>query len=103
MIGSTMAAFRSAKTPRRACICSLIRLPPWSSSKLCGQEPSRPFVFEGVSRCVIESSFDIPFHNPVEFVTVIDVAIEGGDTVHGLASRAEAVGAVQEVAFPDWF
>src|SRR5271157_1016121 len=50
---------------------------------------------------IVKSSFDVPFHNPVEFVTVVDVAVQGGDTIHGLASRAEAVGAVQEVAFPD--
>lgn len=60
MIGSTMGASRLARTPKHACICFLISLPPWSSSTLCGQEPSRPFVFEGVSRCVIEGSGDVP-------------------------------------------
>ena len=32
---------------------------------LCGQEPSRPFVFEGVSRCVIKCPSDIGIEYPL--------------------------------------
>jgi hypothetical protein len=52
---------------------------------------------------MIERSLDVPFDDPVAFVTVIDVALSGADAVHWPASRSQAIGAVQKVAFPHRF
>jgi hypothetical protein len=52
---------------------------------------------------IVIGSFNVSFNDPVVFAAVVDVAIEGGDTLHRFASWPEAIGAVEEVAFPDGF
>src|SRR6266536_1546318 len=52
---------------------------------------------------IIKCTLDIPFNDPEVFTLIVDVAIEGGDTIHCLASWPEAIGAIKEVALPDRF
>src|SRR5437660_1467998 len=52
---------------------------------------------------IVKGSLDIPFNDPVVFAAIVDVAIEGCDTIHRFAPWPEAIGAVEEVAFPDRF
>jgi len=52
---------------------------------------------------MIEGPFHVPFNDPEVFTLIVDVAIEGGDTVHRFAPWPEAIRAIEEVAFPDRF
>jgi hypothetical protein len=52
---------------------------------------------------VVKCSFAIPLDDPVVLVSLVDLAVEERDTVHRSATRAKAIRAVEEVAFPDWF
>src|SRR5436190_21872478 len=52
---------------------------------------------------IVKGPFDVTFNDPVVFAAIVDVAIEGGDTVHCLASWPKAIRTIEEVAFPDRF
>src|SRR6266566_1687495 len=52
---------------------------------------------------IVKGPFNVSFNDPEVFAAIVDVAIEGGDTIHRLASWPKAIGAVEEVAFPDRF
>ena len=51
----------------------------------------------------IECRVDVARNHPAVLMPLVDVAIKQRKTVHGTASRSEAVRAVKQVAFPDGF
>src|SRR5262249_43072874 len=49
----------------------------------------------------IEGRSDIALNDPEVLTALIEVAVEQGETIHRSASRAKAIGAVEEIALPN--
>src|SRR5262249_26771712 len=60
-------------------------------------------IMQGGLMNTIECRVDVALNYPEVLIPLVDVAIKQRNTIHGTASGAEAVRAVQEVAFPDGF
>src|SRR5258708_21755221 len=52
---------------------------------------------------IVKGPFNVSFNDPVVFAAIVDVAVEGFDTIHRFASWPKAIGAIEEVAFPARF
>jgi hypothetical protein len=52
---------------------------------------------------IVIGTFNVPFNDPEMLALIVAVAIQSSATVHRFAPWPEAIGAIEEVAFPDRF